>query len=426
MSEEISTVQGAAAPAPTGTPAARPVLAVTPGWFNYTAQTDDGLRISGALEAADGAAALQILESMRLRVIDLAPAKESGKAKPIRDSEFLAFNQQLAELAGAGMPIETGVRLAATSVTHGRMAKVLATIAAEIKAGGSVADVFEKHRRQLPPLYDRLISAGIAGNNLHGLLLTFGPRLQGQHRLGQAIWRAAGYPVAALCLLLLVLSLIGWQIMPRMAAAFADMHLTLPLITEAVFRLGHWSPYAAAGAVGLCAAIGLVWLILRYFGAQGLLTDRLFLSLPFVGPALRLGLIARWLAALQIGVAAGLDLPEAIRAAGQGLCSTALRRDGELWIAALANPALAPRYALLPETVAATVAFSAGACPLPDALQTLSDLYERLARLRAERIGAILTPALTILVALLVGATVFGLMTPLVVYIQDIFRWIGL
>src|SRR5665213_3039096 len=122
--------------------------------FRYSAQTNDGLRIAGTLEAPDGGAAVQILEGMRLRVMEVAPASTRA-TRPLRDDAFITFNRQLAELAREGIPIEKGLRLAAVGM-HGRaMARAAAEVADDLQKGVPLVTAFEKRRGQFPPLYGR-------------------------------------------------------------------------------------------------------------------------------------------------------------------------------------------------------------------------------------------------------------------------------
>src|SRR5579862_3756683 len=86
-----------------------PALPVTVSFFSYIAQTSDGFRMSGSIEATDGAAAIRALESMNLRVIEVtAPPPPAHSSS---NEEFLAFHRRLAQVVEAGMPLEKGMRL---------------------------------------------------------------------------------------------------------------------------------------------------------------------------------------------------------------------------------------------------------------------------------------------------------------------------
>ena len=390
--------------------------------FEYVAQTDAGLRMSGVVQAPDGAGAVAVLEGMRLRVLEVTQRRE--KARPMRGGDFLAFNQQLAEFAKAGMPIETGVRLAAASARRGRLAKAIALVAAEIKRGAPVEAAFDKHRRQFPPLYGRLIEAGLRGGDLHGVLLEFGPQLESQDRLSAALWRSVAYPLFTFCALLIVLSFIGWQLAPRLVETLVAMRMKIPLATRIVLAMSRAAPYfAAAAIIGSALAMAL----LRRGGVSGrqrFWSSRLLLPLPLVGPVVRYALVSRWLVGLRIGLAGNLPLPQAVRLAGEATASATLRREGEQWAAQLQDggPSGSRSPSLLPETVTLAIELSPAKDRLPQTLRTLSDLYDRLAELRTERIPAIVTPLLMMLIALLISVTALGLLLPVILYLKQLMQ----
>jgi type II secretory pathway component PulF len=388
--------------------------------FNYSAQTFDGLRINGTLEAPDAVLAVQLLESMRLRILEIGPIAQR-KTRPLRDDAFVLFNRQLAQMAGAGLPIEKGLRLLSAGIHGGAMARAAAEIAGELREGVPLVEAFEKRRGQFPPIYGRMIDAGIRSGNLAGVLLKLGRQLELQLRLRAELWRNVSHPLMTLAALLTVIAFIGMVIMPRFEALFADFRLPVPLVTQMVFAIGGLAPYAAMVVIGTITVGLLLRRILRRTGAERMITDRFLISLAFVGPVLRFNLIARWVDAVSIGVAAGLELPAAIALAADATASPSLRRESaELTdLLVTGRPISTAGGRILPATVPTAIEVSAGQRDLPDTLQTLSDLYNGQAELRLERIPAVLTPLLVILIAILVAVVIGGLLFPLILMIRE-------
>src|SRR5436305_728989 len=106
--------------------------------FSYQAQTDEGLRLSGTIDAGDAESAMERLQALRLRVVELSPAAPV-RGKAIRGDAFLAFNQQLAQLTAAGLPVEQGLRLIAADVRSGRLARTIRQVAEELERGVPLA-----------------------------------------------------------------------------------------------------------------------------------------------------------------------------------------------------------------------------------------------------------------------------------------------
>src|SRR5437773_1398147 len=82
-----------------------------PESFAYQAQTAQGQPLSGTIDAADAEQATRLLQSLRLRVLEIAPVTAPApRPGALRGDDFLAFNQQLMHLARAGVPAGGPVR----------------------------------------------------------------------------------------------------------------------------------------------------------------------------------------------------------------------------------------------------------------------------------------------------------------------------
>src|SRR5690349_12342037 len=113
-----------------------------PQSFAYVAQTLQGSPMSGTIDAPNLEAASSQLRDLRLRVIRLDPAEPRRRSKPLSGEDFNAFNQQLAYLSDAGMPIERGLRLIADDLRHGGLAQSVRDVAAELERGVPLGEAF--------------------------------------------------------------------------------------------------------------------------------------------------------------------------------------------------------------------------------------------------------------------------------------------
>lgn len=394
--------------------------APTAAMFAYNAQTIDGQRFAGTMEAVNAEEASRRLDAMRLRVIEIAPAEPAPRGRPLRGDDFAAFNQQLAQLTAAGMPVEQGLRLIAMDLRKGRMARTIEQVAAELERGTPLDQAFEKFGSQFPPLYGRLIRAGIKSNNLPGVLLNLGRYVEAMGRLRQSLWGVVAYPLFVLIAFGLLISFVAISVIPQFEKIYADFHLRLPVITEALLYFGHVAP--ALIVVLLVGLIGgpILWGVLQGMGYGPAIIERLVIPLPLIGPIIRDNLLARWCDAARIAVDAGLDLPSAISLAGDATGSRQLNKDGQALIAALATgrPLTAAKTRLLPPSVPATLQFSSGTNDLGTTLGSLAELYQRQTDLRLAALPGILTPILVIALALLIGFVIIALLAPIVSLIE--------
>lgn len=413
--------------------------------FAYAAQTFDGRPMSGTVDAPHLDAAMLQLQSIGLRVTQMEPVnKPAPSKKPLGTDDFLAFNDQLAHMAAAGMPIEQGLRLMAADLKHGRLADTIRAIAMELENGVALPDAVAKYQQQFPPLYARLIEAGSRTGDLSAMLLSLGKHEETVQRLRASLWRAVAYPLMVTIALAIVLLLMSWIIFPMFETTFSGFGfgrtrlpalwysrtrqspepeiLPMPPITRALFYFSYVVPWFVGILLVLIAIWPLIWSAMRRAGADGRFTDAVLFRLPLFGKALRLSLLARWCDALRLGVVAGLDLPAATRLAGDTVRSPALRRDSEQLVAAMERgqslEAVGESTTILPKIVPPMIELASRSSDLPAALQTLATLYQQQADVRVRTIPMVLTPILMTIVALFIGFVLAGLLMPMLKLVQ--------
>ena len=383
--------------------------------FAYEAQTEEGQRLSGTIEAPNIEWATDRLRLMRLRVIDVRPTARPGRGKPLSGDEFIAFNQQLAQLTAAGLPVEQGLRLIAIEIRGRRLRRTIEQLSAELERGTPLDQAFDKYAARFPPLYGRLIRAGIKSGNLSGVLFGLGRHLDLVQRLRSTLWRALSYPLLVLVSLGCLLSFLGIWVLPQFQKIYAEFRISLPASTEALLSLSRIAPALLIAMLALLVVVPVLWRGLQRLGYSIHVAERIFVPVPLIGPVLRFNLVARWCDAMRVAVEAGLDLQAAFDLAADATRSSRLARDGIEMASTLSQgmPLTSARTRLLPATVPAAMQFASGHHDLPSTLNTLSDMYQRQAELRLNALPGILTPILVLLIAIIVGFVVIALLAPL-------------
>jgi type II secretory pathway component PulF len=395
-----------------------------PHTFAYRAQGIDGQPLTGTIDAASADLARERLESLRLRVLELAPADDRGAAvRPLKGEDFLTFNQQLAHLTAAGMPLEHGLRLIAEDMRRGRVANTVRQIADDLEKGVPLGTAFEKHAAQFPPAYGHLIDAGVKTNNLSGMLLNLGEHLRTLAQLRAALWRALAYPLAVFVALCCIVAFLSGYLFPRFAEVYSMWGTRLPPITEFLIANGRAMAAAFLTLAGLVVLALLVSRILKAMGKHGPLRDAVALRLPLVGPVISRSLISRWCDAVRLGVVGGMDLPRAMRTAGDAVGSARIRADADRMAAKIeaGQPVLAGEsFDVLPATVPAAIELSTRHGGLPQTLGTLAHMYREQAQAKVGVIPAVLTPLLLTILTCAIGFIILAMFLPFVNLISAI------
>jgi len=393
--------------------------------FEYRAQASDGAALSGVIEAADAEAAAWRLQTMGLTVVEIEPVlrDESTRRGSVDGDDFAAFNEQLAMLAEANMPIEHGLRLIAEDLQNGRLADSVRLIARELESGRTLPEAFDQHRDKFPSMYAELVEVGIASGNLGSTLLNLSRHLAMTGRLRAALWRAAAYPLMVIAAMAVVMMLIGWFIVPQFQTIYADFDVQLPVLTRTVMGLWATAPVAAIAILLAIVAFPAFWRLMRAAGREGWFLQTMVLPIPVVGRMLRRNIAARWCDLVGIGVAGGMDLPRAMRMAGRAIGLPGVIDDSDRLSECIESGATlehAPSLAVLPLTTPQVMAMAQQRGELDAALLTLRNMYDRQAEHGLGALQGLLGPVLLILLAGVMGVTITALFLPLVKLIQSV------
>lgn len=385
--------------------------------FAYQAQTLAGQPITGTIDAPDGEHARQYLSSLGLRVTQVQEVENVDRPTPIRGEDFVAFNQQLAQLTAAGLPIERGLRLIAQEMASGRLKASVQQIAAELESGTPLGESFEKHRGQFPPLYGRLIDAGVKANNLPGMLFNLGRHHELVRRMRSSLWQSLSYPLIVLFGLMIVLSVIGLMVIPQYRSILDDFDTELPWITKFVFVLADYSFILLGVSIFLVIAIPILIFILRLTGSDVAAGDGFGFPLPLIGKVMKYNLLARWCDSAKLAIDAGLDLPQAIDLASRAMGSPTFEQDGETMVGILEQGRSLDsmsHWQVVPPSVRASMELAQGQEQLSEALAGLAALYEQQAERRLEIFRTLLPPIILILLAAVMMFVIAGIFLPMI------------
>ncbi len=391
--------------------------------YEYTAQTPGERSVSGTLEAASAEAAGEALREMNLRVMHLAPAQgtRARRMGPIGAADFAAFNQQLAQLVSAGLPVEGGLRLIARDMHSKRLAGAVNAVATDLEKGIDLQQAFDAHKSEFPPLYGRLVAAGAASGNLSAMLLNLSRHMELLRKLRGALWRTFAYPAMILAGALVVLTFLGVRVAPQFATLIGNMRIELPWLTRCMLAVGAAMPVVCIVIVSIAVIVGVVAGVLGRRGKAQSFFESIAIRVPLLRGVLRRSMAARWCDAAAIALNAGMDLPAAMATAADTIGSVAIVRDTQRLADALLRGVPADSdgtMQILPETVHAAIAMASASGDLPAVLANLALMYQQQAEIRIASIQAVLGPMLFILLGGIFATLIYGLFAPLLLIIR--------
>ena len=387
--------------------------------FEYNALTSTGRLMKGTIEAGSRDEAGEQLKQMQLTVNLLEKAKPQKPKTAIGRNEFMLFNQQLASITKAGIPLEKGLRELAGDVGSRSMRKLIDAIAGELEAGVSIEKAFEKRQKAFPPLYGRILKAGVETGRLSEMLTSLNRHLEMANQTRRIIFEALSYPAVILALAAVILTAIFLIVIPQFETILEEMVggdlnlLTASFLTIARNVVPFW-----IGVSVLVAAGVVVYAALSSFPAGRRLKESVVFKLPVVGNLYHSSVLSKMAEAMAMMVAAGCDMPICLRLGSTAAGSEKLLLESDVVAAQIeqgANILEAGQFCkVIPGLFLYSIQLGTQRNELQDNLYGLGQMYAEQIRYRQTRLQAILLPVMLIVVGGILAMAVLAMFLPMI------------
>ena len=344
-------------------------------------------------------------------------ALQLGRPASIPTNDFLVFNQELATLLKAGMPLVQSLDLLRKRVASPVFRGVLQDVHERVRAGSALSDAFAAHGALIPSVYTASLLAGERSGSLDTVLRRFVEYSKIIANVKRKTLSALIYPVILITLAFVLVAIIVFRVVPAFTDFYASFGADLPLITRIIVRISTVlrQQLLLVLLVGGGAVAGFVFWIRQ--PGQKARFDHAILRVPGAGEVAKkfaTSQMARTLATLLGG---GLPLVNALDiaarsignryVAGQLEIVTARVREGQSFAAALEARRIFPDVAVK----MAEVGESTGA--LQDMLNTVADFYDEEISTNMERFVTIVEPLLLVIMGIVIAALLLALYMPL-------------
>jgi type IV pilus assembly protein PilC len=345
--------------------------------------------------------------------VSLSLPQRSG----VNTREFLVFNQELATLLKAGMPLVQSLDLLKRRVTSPVFKRVLDDVHEKVRSGTALSDAFAAHGDLFPRVYTASLLAGERSGNLDAVLRRFVEYTKIIATVKRKTVSALVYPAILTGLAIVLVSIIVLKVVPAFADFYSSFGADLPVATRVI--LGISEMVRSQFLLILAAIVGTVLAVFVWVRQPGQKSrfDHLLLGLPMLGPVARkfaTSQMARTLATLLGG---GLPLVNALDIAAKSVGNqfmarqldivSARVREGESFAAALEARRAFPEVAVK----MAEVGESTGA--LQDMLNTVADFYDEEIATTMERFITLVEPVLLVIMGIVIAGLLLALYMPL-------------
>jgi len=394
--------------------------------YRYKALNARGEMLDGQMEAAsDGEVALRLQEQGHLPVEAKLASESSGepawralfKPQPFAGARLVQFTQQLATLLGAGQPLDRALSILLELPEDDVARRTIHEIREAVRGGASLSAALERQHGAFSRLYVNMVRAGEAGGNLHDTLQQLADYLERSSVMRAKVINALVYPAILLLMVGLSLLFLLGYVVPQFSAMYESLDADLPWFSRLVLGLGEFVRSWWI-VILVIPALLLLWLdrkrrdpafMLKFDGwlLQRKLAGTLVARIETARLARTLGTLLRngvpLLAAL--GIARNV-LDNRVLANDVDAAASEVRNGVGLSLA-LGKGKRFPRLALQ----MIQVGEESGA--LDSMLLKTADTFEQETSVAMDRLLAALVPAVTLVLALVVGIVILAVLSPI-------------
>jgi type II secretory pathway component PulF len=382
--------------------------------YRYSARKD-GRRITDEIEATSQQHAIETLLARRVSPIDVTPAV-SDKLPVLKYKDVSRLCSEIARMTAAGVPLEAGVALAAQAQESKAARQVLERASARLTQGDGPAKAFDGLQGPPGRALSAVIAAGERSGRLPDALKSAAPLFSSTAKFREKIVSLLLYPAAVSITAIAVVVIFMLVVIPALRPLLEDLGDELPISAKMMLAMSDGAPsffIAILAAVMIAIFLGQVPNIRQRMAKM---RDQIALSPVGLGIAqsVDMALFSSLFAALlKAGTPAGDAISEASCAISNTILKSKLSeaagsvREGVSLDAALAI-ALGNRHIIVQ---ASRLGAKGGSYAqlVSEAGLTLSERAE----VRLERLAALASPLITIVLGLMIGMMVLALFSSL-------------
>jgi type IV pilus assembly protein PilC len=364
------------------------------------------------------------LEEKGLFVLSLQPkgaiagvSLQLPQRNRVNTRDFLVFNQELATLLKAGMPLVQSLDLLRRRVDSPLFRGVLDDVYERVRSGTALSDAFAAHSGLFPRVYTASLVAGERSGNLDAVLRRYVEYAKIIATIKRKTISALIYPAILTALALVLVSIIVLKVVPAFADFYSSFGAELPLATRVILGLSEFLRgqfVLVIVTVGVVVALFVGWV--RHPGQKARF-HHLILGVPMLGQVARKFATSQMSRTLATLLGGGLPLVNALDIAAQSIGNQYMAgqldivgarvREGESFAAALEARHAFPEVAVK----MAEVGESTGA--LQDMLNTVADFYDEEIATNMERFVTLVEPVLLVAMGIVIAGLLLALYMPL-------------
>jgi type IV pilus assembly protein PilC len=339
------------------------------------------------------------------------------KRRKVPSREFLVYNQELATLLKAGMPLVQSLDILRQRITNPIFKVTLDDVYERVRAGSALSEAFEAHAGLFPGVFTASLLAGEKSGNLEQVLRRYVSYVKVVSGVRRKTVSALVYPAILVALSLVVVTVIVVKVVPEFGNFYNQFGKELPLSTRFIVGLSRFvTSYFALILGGIAALVaGTLWWVQQ--PGQRRRLHRLILKLPMLGGIAQKFSTSQGARTLATLLGGGIPLVNALEVTARSMGN--LHMAGELTTAAQQvreGRSLASTLqdsGAFPDVAIKMVEVGESTGALQEMLNSLADFYDEEIDTNLGRFVTIIEPALLVIMGIVIAGLLLSLYLPL-------------
>lgn len=393
--------------------------------FQFIAQTKEGDKKEGVIEALDLKEAERMLLEKDL-IIFLLEAVKKEKRKKTRSPflgrisffDKLLFVKLLRMMIKSGVPLREGIIEIQKETASTKFKAILKKIVEDLDNGESLAKSLSRYPDVFDDLFVNLIKIGESSGTLEETLEYLARQLEKAQDLRKKITSAMLYPLLILVATFTLVGILAFFVFPKLIPLFEGFNIDLPLPTRILLWFIKTAQiYGFFVFFLIIFFLGLL-IFLSRFRTVKFIYHHFVLTLPIIGKFNRdinLACFARTLGTL---VRSGVSIVEALNITANTLNNSVYQKYLKKSIARVQRGEeiasfLRDNPKLFPSVFSRMISTGEKTGRLDESLFYLAEFYEKEIDDRARNLSQILEPLLLIIIGIIVGFIAVSIIMPI-------------
>jgi type IV pilus assembly protein PilC len=340
-----------------------------------------------------------------------------GRRGRIPVQEFLVFNQELAALLRAGLPLLQAIDLMLERMKPGTFRSVLTEVRDKVKSGTDLSEAFAEYGDLFPRLYPSSLKAGEKSGDLELVIRRFIRYMKLVLDARRRVFSALTYPVVLVVLSMVMIAVMTIYVVPRFMGFFTELDAELPMITQIVLGV---STFMSHNWVLMLIGLIIAAVALRSWGRTEpgrLAIDRIKLRIPFLGSVLHRFALAEFCRSLATLLSGGIPLVPSfeigIASVGNAYVRSKIAptiqmvREGKPFYAALETSGIFTDMSI------DMVKVGEATGSLDEMLNSVSDFLDEQIETRMQRLLSLIEPIMLVFMGLIIAILLISIYLPM-------------